>query len=404
MTSDDILARLSSIVADETSSQPELTSTTVADDIPGWDSVTHSRIILRVEEAFAIAIDVERTYEFADVGELVEHIEERLGAPADAPTDPVDASQGKGGKVAGARGALFSNARYPAPYSMFHDKPGTGGSDANGFLNREAPVTPKPAGEKRVLMFGNSAVRHGEPDQGVSTHLERLFHAAGRPEVRVYNFGIVSGNCAQSLMYLVHQGVDMTPDLVITYDGYVDLTVPYNYDPRPGYPYNQYLLELVHEQLGAGTIGAFDLERAELERLRQLRDQCGWSSPEWEDAIAQTYVTTIRKVHEIARSCGAKTYSCLQPALASKIARVGSETQWTQGARRQAFLTRTLAAGRAAFDQLAGRLDPEWSRFGDLSAIFADSPEACFIDAVHLDIERHPAVAQRLFAEIEGMI
>ncbi len=71
MTSDDILARLSSIVADETSSQPELTSTTVADDIPGWDSVTHSRIILRVEEAFAIAIDVERTYEFADVGELV---------------------------------------------------------------------------------------------------------------------------------------------------------------------------------------------------------------------------------------------------------------------------------------------------------------------------------------------
>lgn len=49
----------------------EITLSTVADELPDWDSIAHVRIIVAVENRFGIVFDPEEYTEFADVGEMV---------------------------------------------------------------------------------------------------------------------------------------------------------------------------------------------------------------------------------------------------------------------------------------------------------------------------------------------
>src|SRR4051812_38240556 len=58
----------------------EITSATVADELPDWDSIAHVRIIVAVENRFGIVFDPEEYTEFADVGEMIACIARRLDA------------------------------------------------------------------------------------------------------------------------------------------------------------------------------------------------------------------------------------------------------------------------------------------------------------------------------------
>jgi acyl carrier protein len=59
--------------------RPELT----AADVPGWDSLTHIRLLLTIEREFGVKFTVTEVGELKNVGELMEKIESKtFSSPA----------------------------------------------------------------------------------------------------------------------------------------------------------------------------------------------------------------------------------------------------------------------------------------------------------------------------------
>jgi acyl carrier protein len=48
--------------------------TTTAEDVDGWDSLAHARLILALENRFGVEFPAERLFDIDNVGELVELI------------------------------------------------------------------------------------------------------------------------------------------------------------------------------------------------------------------------------------------------------------------------------------------------------------------------------------------
>ncbi len=77
MNSDEILARLSAIVSDALQSGPVvLTRDTKAMQVRGWDSLSHTIILIALEDAFDCTLPVDRTLALKNVGDLVDLIAE----------------------------------------------------------------------------------------------------------------------------------------------------------------------------------------------------------------------------------------------------------------------------------------------------------------------------------------
>jgi acyl carrier protein len=71
---DDVFAGVSAAVRGTFHVPDEIpiTPRTTAGDIDGWDSLSHSILIMRVEEALEIELPLDRVYDLADVGALAE--------------------------------------------------------------------------------------------------------------------------------------------------------------------------------------------------------------------------------------------------------------------------------------------------------------------------------------------
>ncbi|MGH7073608.1 MAG: acyl carrier protein [Stellaceae bacterium] len=82
-----LLRLIAAIIADETgASRPRrLLRVTRAAEVPGWDSLSHGRIVLALEDRLGVTIDIARTYEFEDLGALVDYLRdlEATRAPPD---------------------------------------------------------------------------------------------------------------------------------------------------------------------------------------------------------------------------------------------------------------------------------------------------------------------------------
>ena len=68
----EVLARLGQ-VAERTFNCPavSISEATVAEDVPGWDSLSHTIFIMSVEDAFGVEFDVNSVFAFNNVGDLV---------------------------------------------------------------------------------------------------------------------------------------------------------------------------------------------------------------------------------------------------------------------------------------------------------------------------------------------
>ena len=77
MTKDELLAETAQIIR-RTFRQPdaEIDRDTQALDIDGWDSLSHTNLILDLEKHFGVRLPSDRVYDLADVGELVDLIAE----------------------------------------------------------------------------------------------------------------------------------------------------------------------------------------------------------------------------------------------------------------------------------------------------------------------------------------
>lgn len=56
-----------------------VTADTIAEDVPGWDSLSHTILVLALEDEFGISLPVD-TRNFSDVGQLVTLIIKQLGS------------------------------------------------------------------------------------------------------------------------------------------------------------------------------------------------------------------------------------------------------------------------------------------------------------------------------------
>jgi acyl carrier protein len=79
--SDDLYARLTPIfegVFDE--DDMEVSPTLTANEVEGWDSLSHIRLIIAIEKEFDIKFRTTEVNNFRDVGELVEILKGKLAA------------------------------------------------------------------------------------------------------------------------------------------------------------------------------------------------------------------------------------------------------------------------------------------------------------------------------------
>lgn len=80
MTRDDIQTELTDIFRDLFGDDDlVLTTDTTADDVDGWDSIKHISLIVAVEDRFGIKMKTSEIEGLANVGDLTNKIEEKLG-------------------------------------------------------------------------------------------------------------------------------------------------------------------------------------------------------------------------------------------------------------------------------------------------------------------------------------
>lgn len=81
MTEDQILRALETIIADIVDQDSvTLTKNTTADDVDGWNSMAHVRILVATEKHFSVRFDTREISSLDDVGVLVDLIAAKLRA------------------------------------------------------------------------------------------------------------------------------------------------------------------------------------------------------------------------------------------------------------------------------------------------------------------------------------
>jgi acyl carrier protein len=79
----DTLGRLEAVFRDVLDDDDiELSRSTTAADVPGWDSLAHVRLILAVEKAFSVKFSAAQVTKLKNVGDLVDLVEAKTGAGA----------------------------------------------------------------------------------------------------------------------------------------------------------------------------------------------------------------------------------------------------------------------------------------------------------------------------------
>ena len=80
MTTIDDLTQVFRVVFDDPgiTLQPEMT----ADDVEGWDSLSHVALIMSVENHFDIRFSQKEVYSFKNVGDLAKGVEKKLQPPS----------------------------------------------------------------------------------------------------------------------------------------------------------------------------------------------------------------------------------------------------------------------------------------------------------------------------------
>mgnify|MGYP003332968939 CR=1 FL=1 len=76
----EIFARLHDVFLEVFDLDVNLEDATTADDVEGWDSVSHIRLILTVEKEFAVRFAAAEVGMLGNVGELVDLIAAKIGS------------------------------------------------------------------------------------------------------------------------------------------------------------------------------------------------------------------------------------------------------------------------------------------------------------------------------------
>jgi lysophospholipase L1-like esterase len=140
----------------------------------------------------------------------------------------------KGASIVGEMIYLEGGRAVPHPYLNYIPMPNYHHGDKNpsvtkhnslGFRGADFPVK-KPPGVFRILMLGGSAtygVRILNDSQTIPAQLEEKLRQRGYTQVQVINGGVFGYSTAESLIELQFRGLELSPDMVIMYEGVNDL-------------------------------------------------------------------------------------------------------------------------------------------------------------------------------------
>lgn len=77
MNQDDILKQAGDIIRDTLQCGPvTITRATQAMEVRGWDSLSHTMILMQLEDGFGVRLPMERVFGLSSVGELVDLVGE----------------------------------------------------------------------------------------------------------------------------------------------------------------------------------------------------------------------------------------------------------------------------------------------------------------------------------------
>ncbi|MDT3694607.1 MAG: acyl carrier protein [Mucispirillum sp.] len=79
MTKSEVMEKIKEILNDLFDDDFDVTESTVADDIDGWDSLAHLQVISAMESGFNIHFTLGEINNFANVGEMADSILKHLG-------------------------------------------------------------------------------------------------------------------------------------------------------------------------------------------------------------------------------------------------------------------------------------------------------------------------------------
>lgn len=80
MSADDVFQRLSQVISRELGCDiSDIHRDTSADDIDGWDSLAHARLILKIEGVFDLRLPGDKLFELDNVGDLVVLVSDAQG-------------------------------------------------------------------------------------------------------------------------------------------------------------------------------------------------------------------------------------------------------------------------------------------------------------------------------------
>ncbi|HEY6254946.1 MAG TPA: hypothetical protein VIY51_04045 [Xanthobacteraceae bacterium] len=325
--------------------------------------------------------------------------------------------------------------REPRPYVMFVGPENgrtlmpsqVGATDAErvtrfnteGFRIETEIGDPKPINELRIFVVGGSTVLAGAPlANTIPGVIESRLHENGLPQARVYNFGVVSFVSGQELALLVHHLIDLEPDLVIAYDGGNDLISPWNYDPRPGYPFNFFAWEEAIKELSANlrpsskTVGGLAVDSAVLQAiigttdwtirggLDDERQRLNRGGEAWKRAVLDAYARNIAAMCKVARGSDALFAAFFQPLLVYSNSldrlqlQVAGDAEKVRGLREQRALVPSVVGARMQADGAGARC-----RFTDLSGLLEGEP-AAFWDEIHIDNAHNQLIGRRIADEL----
>ena len=307
--------------------------------------------------------------------------------------------------------------RHPKPYVMFGGIGGGALPDGErlnelGYRGK-APSAEKAAGEYRIFMLGGSTVFSGEPP--IAVLLERFLREDGREGVSVYNFGVVSSVSGMELARILYEVVDLSPDMVVVYNGSNDIMLPLTHDPRPGNPFNFIVYEnnpllesdirsypalsllLYGSNLARYFVSSYFMER--FIPLDEVRAEVGWGSDSWREAIADAYVGRMVKAKKLCEGFGVRFIGFMQPLVYFKDRPAPEEQTEHFRPQRKAH---AVAVRRLIRDKIA--LLPAEDRVAviDLTDVFDETAEQVFTDHTHTNQEGKEIVASAMCRHIIG--
>ncbi|MCB0325672.1 MAG: SGNH/GDSL hydrolase family protein [Bdellovibrionales bacterium] len=284
-----------------------------------------------------------------------------------------------------------------------------------GYPGR-APSMPKPPGEYRIIMLGGSTVAMGAPS--VPELLEQRFAEGKADYVRVYNFGVPTSTMAMDLARLVFEASEFEPDLALFYGGGNDIGMPFQGDPRPGYPPNFFAFEH-NPLLTAGTnnqslstlfltlllfsrtVRSINAEglRATIVDLKGLREEVSWPSRAWSEQIARRYLADVQKAVEIGNGFGIRTFVAFQPLLYFKPSLSQEELKLDRHlvGEHALFCRELMLRGLGALEK---DVSLQWL---DLSGLFDHTPETVFYDGIHPLQAHQGTIASALYHAIKSI-